>query len=53
MFLHAAELHLDHPLTGEPLHLKAELPQELAQFVRDGWETRERPSEKFSCFQTA
>ena len=33
MFLHAAELHLDHPLTGEPLHLKAELPQELAQFV--------------------
>ena len=33
MFLHASELHLDHPLTGEPLHLKAELPQELAQFV--------------------
>ena len=33
MFLHAAELHLDHPLAGEPLHLKAELPQELAQFV--------------------
>jgi len=33
MFLHAAELHLDHPLTGEPLHLKTELPQELAQFV--------------------
>ncbi|WP_373741809.1 RluA family pseudouridine synthase [Neisseria sp.] len=33
MFLHAAELHLNHPLTGEPLHLKAELPQELAQFV--------------------
>lgn len=33
MFLHAAELHLDHPLTGEKLVLKAELPQELAQFV--------------------
>ena len=45
MFLHAAELHLDHPLTGEPLHLKAELPQELAQFVLM-LETRERPSEK-------
>ena len=33
MFLHAAELHLDHPLTGEKLILKASLPQDLAQFV--------------------
>ncbi|OSI16265.1 RluA family pseudouridine synthase [Neisseria dumasiana] len=33
MFLHAAELHLQHPLTGEPLHLKAELPLELRQMV--------------------
>ena len=33
MFLHAAELHLDHPLTDEKLILKAPLPQELAQFV--------------------
>lgn len=33
MFLHAAELHLDHPLTGEKLTLKAPLPQDLAQFV--------------------
>ncbi|OSI18264.1 RluA family pseudouridine synthase [Neisseria dumasiana] len=33
MFLHAAELHLQHPLTGEPLHLKAELPLELQQMV--------------------
>lgn len=33
MFLHAAELHLDHPLTGEKLILKALLPQDLAQFV--------------------
>ncbi|EIG27262.1 RluA family pseudouridine synthase [Neisseria sicca] len=33
MFLHAAELHLDHPLTGEKLILKAPLPQDLAQFV--------------------
>ncbi len=33
MFLHAAELHLNHPLTGEPLHLKAPLPQDLAQFL--------------------
>lgn len=33
MFLHAAELHLSHPLTGEPLHLKAPLPQDLAQFL--------------------
>ncbi len=29
MFLHAAELHLNHPLSGEPLHLTAELPQDL------------------------
>ena len=33
MFLHASELHLAHPLTGEKLILKAHLPQELAQFV--------------------
>ena len=33
MFLHAAELHLDHPLTGEKLVLKAPLPQDLAQFA--------------------
>ncbi len=33
MFLHAAELHLNHPLTGEKLILKAPLPQDLAQFV--------------------
>ncbi len=33
MFLHAAELHLDHPLTSEKLILKAPLPQDLAQFV--------------------
>ena len=33
MFLHASELYLSHPLTGEKLILKAPLPQELAQFV--------------------
>ena len=33
MFLHASELHLNHPLTGEPLVLKAELPPDLAQFA--------------------
>ena len=33
MFLHAAELHLDHPLTGEKLILEAPLPQDLTQFV--------------------
>lgn len=33
MFLHASELHLQHPLTGEPLHLKAELPFELRQML--------------------
>ncbi|WP_455008439.1 RluA family pseudouridine synthase [Neisseria sicca] len=33
MFLHAAELHLNHPLTDEKLILKAPLPQDLAQFI--------------------
>ncbi|WP_371871796.1 RluA family pseudouridine synthase [Neisseria lisongii] len=33
MFLHASELHLDHPLSGEKLVLKAPLPQELQQLV--------------------
>ena len=33
MFLHAAELHLNHPLTGEPLKLAAPLPPELAQLL--------------------
>ncbi|MCP1661145.1 RluA family pseudouridine synthase [Neisseria perflava] len=33
MFLHASELHLDHPLTGEKLVLKAELPSELQQVL--------------------
>ncbi|MDO5058663.1 MAG: RluA family pseudouridine synthase [Neisseria sp.] len=33
MFLHAAELHLQHPLSGEPLILKADLPQDLQQFL--------------------
>ncbi|MFV2029978.1 RluA family pseudouridine synthase [Neisseria sp. S1] len=31
MFLHAAELHLNHPLTNEPLKLIAPLPPELEQ----------------------
>lgn len=31
MFLHAAELHLKHPLTNEPLKLIAPLPSELEQ----------------------
>jgi len=33
MFLHAAHLKLPHPLSGEMLDLKSELPPELAQFV--------------------
>jgi 23S rRNA pseudouridine1911/1915/1917 synthase len=32
-FLHAAELEFAHPMTGEALHLKAELPPELAEFL--------------------
>ena len=33
MFLHAALLRLQHPLTGEMLELRAPLPPELANFV--------------------
>ena len=33
MFLHAAELHLSHPLTDEPLKLVVPLPQELTQLL--------------------
>jgi 23S rRNA pseudouridine1911/1915/1917 synthase len=32
-FLHAAELEFAHPRTGEPLHLKAALPDELKAFL--------------------
>lgn len=33
MFLHAYKLELDHPLSGQRLHLQAELPPELYQFL--------------------
>lgn len=33
MFLHAGELGLEHPLTGEPLRLSAPLPDELSSFL--------------------
>ena len=33
MFLHAASLAFDHPLTGERMRLAAPLPVELQQFV--------------------
>ena len=33
MFLHAYVLELDHPLSGERLRLKAELPQDLADLI--------------------
>jgi len=33
-FLHAAELAFDHPVTGEPMHFRAPLPEDLAEVVR-------------------
>lgn len=33
MFLHAAQLNFPHPLTGSPIALKLEIPNELQQFV--------------------
>ncbi len=32
--LHAAELGIEHPLTGEPLHFETRLPRDLANFLR-------------------
>jgi tRNA pseudouridine65 synthase len=34
MALHAIEMELDHPLTGERLHLAAPLPEDLARPLR-------------------
>lgn len=33
MFLHSSETRIAHPLTGEPLHLVAEMPSELVHFL--------------------
>ena len=33
MFLHAAELKITHPVSGDTLHVKAPLPDELQQFL--------------------
>ena len=45
MFLHAAELHLNHPLTDEPLKLVAPLPQELAQMMAMLENSQSKPTE--------
>ncbi len=34
-FLHGSELHLAHPITGEPLSLKAPLPDDREKWLRD------------------
>ncbi len=34
MFLHSAETNLRHPVSGEKLHLRAELPLEPAKFLK-------------------
>jgi 23S rRNA pseudouridine955/2504/2580 synthase len=36
MFLHAAELELQHPATGEPLRFSSPLPPELEAFLETG-----------------
>ena len=33
MFLHAWQLRLQHPLTGQPLEFRAPLPDELNRFI--------------------
>lgn len=35
MLLHSAKLDLVHPITGEQLHLVADLPQDFAEFVEE------------------
>ena len=34
MCLHASELEFEHPLTGEPMRVKAPLPGAMEKFVR-------------------
>jgi 23S rRNA pseudouridine955/2504/2580 synthase len=34
MYLHSSETRIAHPLTGEPLHLVAPLPEELENFLQ-------------------
>ena len=34
MFLHAAQLSIAHPVSGEVLHLSAPLPADLHQFLQ-------------------
>src|SRR5690606_4436634 len=34
MFLHACQLDIPHPLTGEPLHLLAPLPEACARLLK-------------------
>jgi len=34
MFLHSAETVIRHPVSGEPLHLRAPLPKELTRFLK-------------------
>lgn len=33
LFLHASEISFTHPITGEPMHFKAELTEELQNFL--------------------
>lgn len=42
MFLHAATLAFDHPVSGERIRLTAALPEELAAFVRKTEKNQER-----------
>ncbi|GGP28283.1 RluA family pseudouridine synthase [Silvimonas amylolytica] len=44
MFLHAWQLTLDHPLSGEEMTINAPLPTELAQFVEANTEARKTAS---------
>lgn len=44
-FLHASELHLQHPMTGEPLSLIAPLPEERAAWLAArGLKARQAPA---------
>ena len=46
MFLHAWRLNCNHPVTGERIALKAELPPELATFVRQVMPQADLPSQQ-------
>ncbi|MGR3320847.1 MAG: RluA family pseudouridine synthase [Pseudooceanicola sp.] len=49
LHLHARALHLMHPVTGQPLHLTAPLPEHMARTWKSlGWHENDVPEDPFA-----